>query len=211
MAVFLFANNALSTLAGPITNVATSANLAAGTGVLFPNPGAGQQFALTFISAANPLLREIVYVTSMNNAGDQILTMVRGQENTAAQAWNAGDGAQNLNTAGTMQGMAQLAQFNNSTEITASGAFVTTTGMFWIGLKRTVSVAASSTTLPSGAIPGQSFTYQDLAANFNAFPLTVTASPGSTIAGLSSAVLQTDRGSWTFAFYADNTWGYTAQ
>ena len=43
MSVFLFSNDASSTLAGPITSSATSVTLAAGTGALFPDPGVNQQ------------------------------------------------------------------------------------------------------------------------------------------------------------------------
>ena len=95
----LFANNAGSTLAGAITNTATTANLQAGTGALFPNPSAGQFFALTFTDALTGLVHEIVYVTA--RSGDA-LTFIRAQEGTTAQAWSAGDLAENLLTAGTM-------------------------------------------------------------------------------------------------------------
>jgi len=106
---FLYANNAKSALAGAITNVATSANLTSGSGVLFPNPVAGQQFAMTFVDAATGLLNEIVYVTS--RSGDTV-TMVRAQEGTTALAWSAGDIAASLMTAGNM---AQFLQPGNTT------------------------------------------------------------------------------------------------
>jgi hypothetical protein len=107
MSTILFANDAQSTLAGSITNVALTANLAAGTGVLFPAPGAGQYFVLSFIDAATGLLTEIVHVT--NVTGD-VITMVRAQEGTTALAWTAGDIAANLCTAGTMQAFTQFVQ-----------------------------------------------------------------------------------------------------
>ena len=85
--IALFKNNATSTLAGAITNTSLTANLASGAGALFPAPGAGQYFALTFTDAATGLLNEIVNVT--NVTGDTI-TMIRGQEGTAAQKEMAG-------------------------------------------------------------------------------------------------------------------------
>ena len=99
MSVFLFANNASTTLAAPISNTATSVTLASGSGSEFPNPSANQQFALTFNDAATGLLTEIVYCTG--RAGDT-LTIVRAQEGTVAQNWAAGDLASNFVTAGTL-------------------------------------------------------------------------------------------------------------
>lgn len=98
--IALFSNGASSQLFAGISSSATTAVLLAGTGELFPVPQDGQFFALTFISQINPVLREIVYVTSME--GDTVETMLRGQEGTVAQSWNAGDYAQNLITAGTL-------------------------------------------------------------------------------------------------------------
>ena len=100
----LFSNNATSTLAGSITNTATSANLAPGTGALFPVVGSSEGFFLTFVDAATGLLTEIVFVTG--RSGDTI-TMQRGQDNTTARAWNAGDIAAQLVTAGDMNAMLQ--------------------------------------------------------------------------------------------------------
>jgi hypothetical protein len=105
--IILWANNAQSTLAGAITPTATTVQLAAGTGVLFPQPGANQYFVMTFTDAATGLLTEIVHVTAMS--GDQA-TIVRAQEGTAAQGWNAGDIAANLMTAGTMSAFTQYGQ-----------------------------------------------------------------------------------------------------
>lgn|GEM_PF-1211624 len=104
MAIILFANNATSTLAGSISNVAVTCNLAPGTGALFPNPGADEYFVMTFTDAATGILKEIVHVTG--RASDT-LTIVRAQEGTTALAWTAGDIAAHLNTAGTMQGLVQ--------------------------------------------------------------------------------------------------------
>lgn len=107
MSILLFANNAESALAGGISNTATSCALEAGGGALFPNPGSGEYFVMTFVSQSNPLINEIVWVTA--RTGDT-LTIVRGQEGTSAVAWNAGDFAIMQNTAGTMRALAQLQQ-----------------------------------------------------------------------------------------------------
>ena len=66
MSTFLFANDASSTLVAPISSSSNSVTLASGTGSLFPNPSAGQQFSLTFNDAATGLLTEIVHVTAVS-------------------------------------------------------------------------------------------------------------------------------------------------
>lgn len=100
----LFANNTASTLAVAATAQQTTIQLAAGTGSRFPAPDAGQFFVLTLTDANTRMLNEVAWVTAIN--GD-VLTVERGQEGTAALAWNAGDIAQMLWTAGGANGMLQ--------------------------------------------------------------------------------------------------------
>jgi len=106
--LILFANNATSTLAEPITASATTATLAAGTGALFPNPTSGEYFVLTFLDAATQTIREIVWVTGIS--GDTITAMTRGQEGTTPTAYLAGDYAQSLITAGSLQKISNVTQ-----------------------------------------------------------------------------------------------------
>lgn len=125
----LFANNAKTTLAGAITNVATSANLASGTGALFPaiSPGSGNYFCMTFNDAATGLLYEVVHVTAI--VGDTV-TIVRAQEGTTALAWNAGDIAANFVTMGGIEAFAQPADVQAQTgnyAVDSSGAANTIT------------------------------------------------------------------------------------
>lgn len=118
--LILFANNATATLAAPITSTATTATLAAGTGALFPSPGANQYFVLTFSSAPTGLNPEIVWVTGLS--GDTITSMTRAQEGTTALAFNAGDYAQALITAGmmaTLQTAAVAAMPNTTSALNA--------------------------------------------------------------------------------------------
>lgn len=112
MSILLFADNAVSQLASGITNVALTATLTAGSGSLFPAPGAGQYFKATFVDAATGTVFEIVHVTAV--VGDTI-TMVRGQEGTSAHAWLAGDSFFMAPTAGTMQAMVQAEQLQSGT------------------------------------------------------------------------------------------------
>lgn len=107
MDLALFNNNASTTLAAPITNVATVLTVVPGAGALFPNPGAGQYFIMTLVDQATRLINEIVHVTQC--VGD-VMTIVRGQESTTPLAWSAGDIAAQLPTAGTYALFSQLPQ-----------------------------------------------------------------------------------------------------
>lgn len=202
---FVWANNAASTLAGPISNTTTTLNVASGQGALFPNPSAGQQFALTMTDAATGLNTEIMYCTA--RSGDT-LTVVRAQEGTVAQNWLAGDPCANLITAGQMAAMIQGATLYPARIVTGSGAFAMTTAdaSGGVGLNRTTSLATSSTTLPAGAGIGQTYEIEDLAGNFFNYPVTVNAPAGMTIAGQPSVTLNVNRQSVKFRYYGNNLW-----
>lgn len=126
MATLQFANNATTTIAGAISNSATSVNLAPGSGARFPTLSAGQTFIGTFTDAATGLLTEIVQVTA--RSGDT-LTIVRAQEGTTGLAWNAGDIFANLWTAGQASAMAQGAPQMQKQVFTASGTFTAPAGI----------------------------------------------------------------------------------
>ena len=111
MTTLLFANDASTTLQSGITPSASTATLAAGTGSLFPNPTTGQAFYLTFLDASTQQTKEIVLVTA--RSGDTI-NMIRGQQNTLARTWNAGDLAAQLVTAGDMAGNVQPDQLQQA-------------------------------------------------------------------------------------------------
>ena len=82
----LVQNNAYSTLASSINNVATTITLAAGTGSRFPAIAGADYFFATLINSSNQL--EIVKVTAR---ATDTLTVVRGQDNTTARAYSTGD------------------------------------------------------------------------------------------------------------------------
>jgi hypothetical protein len=107
---YLFANDAKTVLAGSITNVAVSLNVAAGTGALFPNPSAPDLFVITLKDAATGLIKEIMHCTA--RSGDT-LTVVRAQEGTTALPWLAGDVVAQLWTAGQA---AYIATLNNANQ-----------------------------------------------------------------------------------------------
>lgn len=199
-ATILFCNNGSTTLAGSITNTATSANLAPGTGALFPNPTGGNYFVMTFTDAATGLLNEIVHVTAISS---DTVTIVRAQEGTEAQSWNAGDNAQNRLTAGQMSAMVQFVEFSPTRVITTSGVFEMELTDAAVGLARTSSPAASNTTLPATTNDGQEYAIEDLVGNFNAYPVTVLAPSDYTIAGEGQVVLNVDRQCTYFRYYSD--------
>ena len=103
----LFANDAISNLAGNISNTATSVSLTAGSGVLFPavTTASGQIYIASFNDAATGLLTEIVHCT---NVSTDTMTIVRAQEGTTALAWLAGDFFANRITAGTNASFLQI-------------------------------------------------------------------------------------------------------
>lgn len=82
----LYTNNATSTLAASITNVATSMSVASGQGARFPAPGGSDYFYATLSDSAGNI--EIVKVTARST---DTLTIVRAQDGTSARAWAAGD------------------------------------------------------------------------------------------------------------------------
>jgi hypothetical protein len=118
----IWANNALTTLASNITTSQTTIALTSGSGALFPNPGAGQFFPITIISATNNAVFEIVYCTA--RSGDTC-TVIRAQEATTGKAFNAGDLAQNLITAGTILPPGRLLNIQG---LFASGTYTETPG-----------------------------------------------------------------------------------
>lgn len=82
-------NNAYSTLAAGISAVATSMTLQAGHGDRFPVLAAPDWTLVTLENAAGN--REIIKVELRTAGSDVLATLTRGQEGTAARAWNAGD------------------------------------------------------------------------------------------------------------------------
>ena len=60
--MLLFANNATTEVAGSISATATQINVAAGEGVLFPNPGPGDYFVVTLYKNDASQLHEIIHV-----------------------------------------------------------------------------------------------------------------------------------------------------
>ena len=94
----LFTNNATTTLASSITNVATSLTVASGKGALFPTI-TGTDYTMCTLQNTAGTTTEIVKVTA--RSGD-VFTIVRAQEGTTASAFSSGDKFELRVTAGEM-------------------------------------------------------------------------------------------------------------
>ena len=81
-----WANNATTTIASGISSGSTTITVAGGTGSLFPTAGGADYFYATLNDSSNNI--EIVKVTG--RSGD-VMTVVRGQDGTTAQAFIGGD------------------------------------------------------------------------------------------------------------------------
>jgi len=165
----LFANNAASKLASPITGTATTIVLQSGGGTAFPTIaiGSGNTFLITVTSATSTTVKEIMLVTA--RTGDT-MTVVRSQEGSSASPFLAGDDVEQLITAGTMNALIQspASVANGGTGVTATPTngqlligngsgfnLATLTGGTGITVTNTaggISIAATGAAVPSGTI-----------------------------------------------------------
>jgi hypothetical protein len=90
----LFTNNAVALLAAPISQIATSLTVMSGYGVLFPQPVDPGDFFLVTLENQTGTTREILRVNG--RSGDTFTNIVRGQEGTSAQMWQASLGNDTL-------------------------------------------------------------------------------------------------------------------
>jgi hypothetical protein len=82
------ANNAVSLLAAPITNVALALTVSSGHGARFPEIVAGQYTRLTLQDELGNI--EIVEVSAHTAGSDSFTLSARAREGTTARAWTAG-------------------------------------------------------------------------------------------------------------------------
>lgn len=151
-----FANNAATTLASSITNVATSLTVASGTGTLFPTLTGSQYFYCTLENSAGTS-REIVKVTARST---DTFTITRAQDGTTGTAFSAGDKVElrlvraNLtdfplldeaNTFAQQQTFSSGIKFNDAT--TQTTAAVTST---YAGGKGQAFTSSGTFTIPAG-------------------------------------------------------------
>lgn len=127
-------NNAVSRLAVSVSAADLQLSVSAGDGAKFPALSAGQWFPITLIRADGVL--EIIRVTGRN--GD-LLTIVRGQEGTAALAFSAGDRVELRATAELMnskmdkEGGVMTGAFTLTADLTTYRPAAPTTGAVFLG------------------------------------------------------------------------------
>jgi hypothetical protein len=167
MTIQLFANNAKTTLAAPINSSQTTITVAPGTGAEFPSPSAGQTFKVTLVSASSPTVNEICLCTS--RTGD-VLTVIRAQEGTSGTPFLLSDIVGNFDTAGTMEELLQVVQFQSQYY-----SFAVAGGT---GNALTATIPSTLTALTDG----MSFVIKASAANTGAATLNLTL--GSTATGV---------------------------
>lgn len=96
----LYANNAASKLDAPVSAVGLTLQVKAGDGALFPNPTGGDFFMLTLSKVASGVENTIEITKCTARVGD-VLTIVRAQEGTTANAYTVDDRAELRMTAAT--------------------------------------------------------------------------------------------------------------
>lgn len=123
-----FSNGASATLAAGISSTATSLSVTSGEGAEFPALAANQFFVATIMHLSGTTVTAFEIVTVTARATDS-MTIVRGQEGTAAAAWAAGDTIALLPTAGGMGQMVQPVQaqaqgYNYAADTGSANAYV---------------------------------------------------------------------------------------
>jgi len=108
-------NNARAHLAAPLTDDGTTIVLNVEDSATFPALGAGDWFPMTLSDPDGHL--EVVKVTARSG---NLLIAIRGQEATAARAWDAGDRAEIRFTAGVIEAMRSEGQEYAATQATSA-------------------------------------------------------------------------------------------
>jgi hypothetical protein len=119
----LFTNNAATTLASSINSSVTSLTVAAGTGGLFPSLAGSQYFYCTLANTAGTTI-EIVKVTARST---DTFTIIRGQDNTTAAAFAAGDKVELRLVDASLENFPQLDSTNTFSQAQTFSAGITST------------------------------------------------------------------------------------
>lgn len=141
MSLIIWKNNASSTMASGITNVATQVTVQAGQGALFPSPSAGQYSVITLEDVSGNI--EIVQCTGRTS---DTLTIVRAQESTTGLAFASGSRVECRLTAGILAALLQ----KTSDTLTDS----TLSGILTLGAGGSIRGAGETAGVPIRGTPG---------------------------------------------------------
>ena len=133
-----FTNNASTTLASSITNVATSLTVASGTGTLFPSLGGSDYFYCTLTNSNGAI--EIIKVTARST---DTFTITRGQDGTSGAPWNSGDKVELRLVAASLNDIPKLDEVNTFTGANAYGTPASITLTNGTGLPLTTGVTGT--------------------------------------------------------------------
>jgi len=189
----LFTNNAATTLATGINSSVTSLTVASATGGLFPTLAGSQYFYCTLSNTAGTTI-EIVKVTARST---DTFTIVRGQDNTTAAAFIAGDKVELRLTAADLQNFPQLDSTNTFSQTQTfvtpilgtptSGTLTNCTGYTTANLSGSIGLTTQVTgTLPIANGGTNSTTAAGANANLQTYTTTATAAGTTTLTNTST-------------------------
>ena len=193
MAQPLFTNNAATTLASGITNVATTLTVASGTGALFPSPTGSNYSYVTLINAAGTVL-EIVKLTARST---DTLTITRAQEGTTASAFSTGDKVELRVTAAGMTDTFNNGGVQSATAVAGTGisiGSVTTTGAATHTINNT-GVTSVTVAAGTGMSGGGTVTTTGTVTLNNAGVTSLTAGTGISVSASTGGVTITNTSS----------------
>lgn len=186
-----FTNNATTTLSAGINSSVTSLAVATGAGALFPTLTGSDVFYVTLANLSGAV--EIVKVTARSS---DTFTIVRGQDNTTAQAWNAGDKVELRPIAATMAAMLQTTDIGVSVQAYDAATAKTNVNQSFTKAQRGT---------PSALTDGTTITADFNAGNYFSVTLggnRTLANPSNQTAGQSGLIVitQDGTGSRTLAY-----------
>jgi hypothetical protein len=164
-------------------------------------------------SAGGPVQWDSAFSSAIGGypSGAVVQALAQGQfwlstaDNNVTNPDTGGAGWVNLQASG--------ATFRASRIVTTSTTLTLAITDSVVGLNRTAGPAAMIVNLPTvgaGLLPNQDFEIQDLAGNFNAFPVTVTAPTGHTIVTVQTYVMNQDAQGAIFHYYSGTNWGVSS-
>lgn len=194
----LYTNNASTTLASSITNVATSLTVVSGQGALFPSPTGSNYFMCTLQGASGTPI-EIVKVTARST---DTFTIVRAQESTSASGFSSGDIVELRLTAGELGGIPQLAATNLFTAANQGTVTTDNDGSF------DMAVTNNFKCTPTGTF---ALTFTNIAAGQSGYVLLVNTSGYAVTAAATTKVNTTflttvsTAGTYLLSYFTDGT------